>query len=131
MRMLGKVARRGEGFTIVELMVTLLILGVLVGIVIMTMTISREKAREAACKANLRTIHAAIVQYQAWSEGEYPDADDQDELFELLIPSAGSTAPGSTAPDFLKGPVRCPSGGTYTYDKVTGTIECSKASHNP
>jgi prepilin-type N-terminal cleavage/methylation domain-containing protein len=50
--------RAGQaGFTLVELMVTLLILGILVGIVVMTMSVSRSKAQQAACKANLRTLY--------------------------------------------------------------------------
>lgn len=113
-------ARENEGFTVIELMVTMLILGILVGIVIATMMLSRNKAKESACKANIRILHGAIVQWQAAHEGVYPQVDDMDELFNLLVPEG-----------YLRKEVSCPGEGTYTYDMTDGTVTCSIASHNP
>lgn len=71
-RRLARSTDRQRGFTIIELMVTILILGVLVGMVMMTMAISRTKAQQASCKANLRIIADAIAQFQTTHEGTLP-----------------------------------------------------------
>lgn len=119
---LSRITRNGsqdDGFTIIELMITLLILGILVGIVMLAMSVSRNRAREAACKANIRTIHSAIMDYHVNNNGNYPDADNIDELFDFLVPT------------YIKFRVSCPSDNTYSYDKATGTVTCSQSSHNP
>jgi prepilin-type N-terminal cleavage/methylation domain-containing protein len=64
--------RSEHGFTLIELMITLLILSILVTIVVLTMKISRDRAEEATCKANLRTVFQAIIQYQSLHDGNYP-----------------------------------------------------------
>lgn len=108
-----------KGFTLVELMITMLILGILVGIVVMTMTISKSRANEATCKANLRTIFEAISRYQVQNEGAYPD-QLQDLVDDGFIKDTFSWT--------------CPAG-TYDYrdyyDSDTGHTSCPRPSHNP
>jgi type IV pilus assembly protein PilA len=60
--------RNNKGFTLVELMVVLLILGILVAIAIPIYNKTQENARERACQANLRTIDGAIAQYYTAEE---------------------------------------------------------------
>jgi len=112
------------GFTLVELMITILILGILIGIVVMTMTYSRSKAEEAACKANLRTIFSAIEQYRTIHNGDYPPNLD------VLITE-----------NYIKSTFnwKCPSGPLNGhdvdyrdyYDPSTGQVSCPRVSHNP
>lgn len=125
--MKGVVRRKAVGkggFTLVELMITLLILGILVTIVVMTMAISKKKAQEATCKANLRIVFDAISQYQALHNGEFPP--DLDTLItDTYIKSTFTWM--------------CPSGdygalsGDYRdyYNSVSGHTSCPRASHNP
>lgn len=54
-----------KGFTLIELMVVVLIIGILVAIAIPVFSSTADKARLGACEANLRTIDGAIAQYQA------------------------------------------------------------------
>ena len=113
-----------SGFTIVELMITILILGVLITIVVMTMTVSRSKAQEAACKANLRTIIEAVNQYQAIHTGELPPN------LNVLVEDG-----------YLKSSFNfeCPAGDVGTisadyrtyYNATTGETSCPRPSHNP
>ena len=112
----GRKARSNRGFTIVELMVTFLILGILVGIVVMPMTISRRKARESACKANLRTLTDSIILYKSTNDGAYPD-----NLEDL-------------APDYIKGSFSwmCPSENfdyRLRYIPATGEVSCGEPGH--
>ena len=112
----GRKARSDCGFTVIELMVTTLILGILVGIVVMTMSISRRKAKESACKANLRTLIDGLILYKSTHDGAYPD--DLEDL----------------APDYIKGSFDwiCPEGNTdyrLTYDSITGEVHCNEPGH--
>lgn len=53
------------GFTLVELMVVIAIIGVLVGLIIPAIGMARESARTAACQNNLKQIGNAVVQHNA------------------------------------------------------------------
>ncbi len=112
------------GFTIVELMVTILILSILVGIVVLTMSFSRGRAQESACKANLRTIYDAVTVYQSLHDGDKPLSLD-DLATEGLIKSSFSwTCPAGDL-DGQSGDYR-----NY-YDPATGHTSCPRSSHNP
>ncbi|MBN1289351.1 MAG: prepilin-type N-terminal cleavage/methylation domain-containing protein [Actinobacteria bacterium] len=112
-----------KGFSIVELMITLLILSIIIGIVLMTMVVTQRKAEQASCKMNLRTLYNAINQYSALNNGEYPASLD------ILVEEK-----------YLKDfDWKCPSGdygsisGDYRvhYNKVTGHTSCPRPDHNP
>lgn len=66
--------RNEKGFTLIELMVVVLIIGILVAIAIPVFSNAAANAKTQACKANLRTIDGAISQYQANEGGLPPDA---------------------------------------------------------
>ncbi|MGI6467977.1 MAG: prepilin-type N-terminal cleavage/methylation domain-containing protein [Syntrophomonadaceae bacterium] len=57
-------AQDQKGFTLVELMVVVVILGILVAIAVPLYNAQTEKAKKATCQANQRMIESAIVQWQ-------------------------------------------------------------------
>ena len=65
--------RNEKGFTLIELMVTVLIIGILVAVAIPGYSFTREQARDRVCRANLRIMDGAAAQYQA-ELGAWPAA---------------------------------------------------------
>ena len=107
-----KMFRKDEGFTLVELMVVVLIIGILVAIAIPVFNGARANAQKRSCFANERTVEGSAHAYEA-SEGALPGASDSATLFGILVPSYIAAAP------------KCPAAGTYTW---TGTqLTCSGA----
>ena len=74
---LRKLLKQQEGFTLVELMIVVVILGILAGIGVQQYGRIQNQARDNVNKANLRLIANAIRMYQT-IEGEDPDVPDSD-----------------------------------------------------
>jgi type II secretion system protein G len=68
-----KLMRNTKGFTLVELMVVVAIIGVLTAIAIPVYNAAKDRAEEATIKANLRTIDSALMQYYTLESGTIPE----------------------------------------------------------
>jgi type IV pilus assembly protein PilA len=94
-----------SGFTLVELLVVMLILGLLAAIAIPSFFNQRDKARDADAKTQARTAQTAIETYATDHDGEYDSgtvvqADLEDieaTLADATITVATPTAVGDTA----------------------------------
>ena len=104
----AKKARRA--FTLVEIMIVVLIIGILLAIAIPNFIRARETSRAKSCQSNLQHIDSAKEQ---WAMDNKKTATD--------------TAPtsGDLAPTYIKTYPTCPSNGTYTIDVVGATPACS------
>lgn len=71
--------REGEGFTLVELLVTISIIAVLAALLLPAISKARDKAETATCSQNLRQIGAGVITFAGENQG--------------LCPIAGSTVP--------------------------------------
>jgi type II secretion system protein G len=101
------------GFTLIELMVVVLIVGLLAGIAVPRLAKAWDDAKASACQANMKQIEAALELYY-FEEGKYPEGENSTALEKLKQKSVP----------------KCPQGKKdYTYSqKNSGTkysLECS------
>ena len=54
-----------EGFTLVELLIVIVVLGVLAGIVVFGVGTFRDQAKASVCKADVKTVQVALDAYNA------------------------------------------------------------------
>jgi general secretion pathway protein G len=68
--------RAGEGgFTLIELMIVIVILGILAAIVVFAVGGIQNRGEDSACKANVKTVEVALEAFYA-KTGAYPAAND-------------------------------------------------------
>ena len=111
---------RKAGFTLVEIMIVVAIIGLLAAIAIPNFIRARATSQQNACINNLRQIDGAIDEW-ALETGQQNGATPSEAVVAPYIKlNASNTVPG------------CPAGGSYTYGNVGDTpqIRCSLSTDN-
>ena len=108
--------RKSKGFTLVEIMIVVLIIGILLAIAVPNFIKARESSRKQSCIANLKQIDSAKEQCAMELKWDTGHAVVWTDLVN-----------GATA--YMKTQPTCPSGGTYTIDVVCTAPSCSVALH--
>jgi len=119
--------QRDDGFTIVELMVVVLIIGILVAIAIPVFNATRERTELRTCFANQRTIEGAVSVWRV-------DSTLPVSVLAGLIDSSNLLL----SPAYLKAPPACPAApspanrnnptaaeGAYSLDSSGNVLPCT------
>jgi type IV pilus assembly protein PilA len=105
-----KFRKTQKGFTLVELLIVVVILGILAAVAIPRFLTTRDKAQTRTCQSNLAAINSATEEW--------------------LFIHGTATAPviadiASDTARFPDGPPKCPANGVYSLDATTHRASCT------
>ena len=102
--------KRGQhGFTLVELLVVVLILGVLAAVVVFSVGGITNRGKNSACVTEVREVRTAIEAYKAQNANANPA-----NLNTLVTAQLLETAPSASTPSGSAGYTYSAAAGTYT-----------------
>jgi prepilin-type N-terminal cleavage/methylation domain-containing protein len=104
-----------RGFTLVEIMIVVLIMGILMSIAVPSFIQARQSGRKSSCLANLKAIETAKEQWAMDNKKANGDAVAFTNLVGLTL--------------YIKNTPSCPEAGTYTVNNIGTTPTCSVTNH--
>ena len=112
---LSAIRHNERGFTLTELLITIVILGVLAGIVVFAVRTFTSDSKTVACEADKKSVEIAVDAYFA-KKNSYPAGADDTARIGVLITQQYLKAPPKTSNGYtitlsdtgVVGPATCP-----------------------
>ena len=106
-------SKRTKGFTLIEIMIVVMIIGILLAIAVPNFVKARDTSRKQSCVASLKQIDSAKEQY----------------AMELKLATGATITSANIAPGYIKAMPTCPASGTYAINVVGTNPTCTVALH--
>ena len=114
-------SRKQRGFTLIEIMIVVVIIGILGAIIVPTFMSRPDQARVTAAQTDLRSIGAALDLYRL-DNFQYPSTEQGLEA--LVTRPSGFPEPKNYNPDgYIKALPTDPWGSPYVYERAGSAFE--------
>lgn len=114
----NKHSRKQSGFTLIEIMVVVVIIGILASVVVPRIMDNPDKARAAKAKNDIRALESAMDLYRL-DNFTYPSTD---EGLDALVTAPSSSPANWKQGGYIKKLNNDPWGNDYLYDNEDGNI---------
>ncbi|MEI6914152.1 MAG: prepilin-type N-terminal cleavage/methylation domain-containing protein [Armatimonadota bacterium] len=112
---LNSIRKSRKGFTLIEIMIVVLIIGILLAIAVPNFIQARDSSRIKSCVANLKQIDSAKQQY----------------AMDNKLAGTATVTEANIVGTYIKGTAlaECPAGGTYAINAVDTNPTCTITDH--